>query len=152
MKTIKCNCGEFIEMTEDSITCQHCLTVHEQRKEKYRFFCPECQKGFNSLVQICPTCNTIAPTKEFPNPVQFKQLEAVYNYKNPNYGKIFSPPPVIEEIEDEDEIEEVVVEVQEKPRSSFLRNVVLGLFCFHSGFTATNSLEYVVLKRMMDRR
>jgi hypothetical protein len=145
MKTIQCECGEYIEITGINV-CSNCHYIHHstQKNEiKYRFHCPSCQDGFNGLVPICPSCNEWIdqPVKKY-SPQKFVPLK----FNTQPVIHVQQPQPKLQPKPEQEKPEHIN---REKPKSTFLPNLILGMFCFNTGLTAGNFFKYAVLKKIM---
>ena len=149
MKTIQCECGEFIEVVGITV-CKNCHYIHHSNDKKeinYRFYCPDCNSGFNGLVPTCPICNEWVENNQKPIKKEYRQ---------PYQPLKFNSRPVIHVTKPNNELKEKVENVElkvdpqdVKRKPTFLQNLILGMFCFDTGFTVGNAVKYAVIRKMM---
>ena len=155
MKTtiVKCECGEFLEITNKIVVCENCLMIHHPVKteeEVYEYFCSQCNMGYNALFPICPKCNSI-PTWE-PNVTKIvitderTFLPQNRFSKKPNNGRASRKKP-IQKVEKVERVEPI-----QQKKESLLMNILIGIFCFSTGITFFNMLEYIILRKIINRK
>jgi len=162
MRTIQCECGEFLELGNEIVVCLTCLQHYypDKKDRQYRWHCPVCNEGFNGIIPKCPECKTFTPQE------QSDYAKKIFGISTEPKQEIELPQPVqahepinydyLDCLREKDEVKPHVPYVYapdttDKPKSTFARDLLLSFICFRTGFTFTNILEYSVIKTMMKK-
>ena len=164
MRTIQCECGEFLELGNEIVVCLTCLQHYypDKKDRQYRWHCPVCNEGFNGPFSKCPECHTYTPQEESDYAKKVFKRKPKVEIEQSEIE--IEPEPIqtpinydyLDCLREKDEVKPHVPYVYapdttDKPKSTFARDLLLSFICFRTGFTFTNILEYSVIKTMMKK-